>query len=444
MNFIKHHTVIPAVNSKGKFYILINTLNGSVDEITESEKQLIDKWKCGDISPVTEDFERDLFDRLKSRAYIVDSECDEEIRYSKIITMCRERHAARVRRPSVAFVITYDCNFSCPYCFEKGRGNNSSLITREMIDKVFEIHGGDLDTICLYGGEPLLLGNREIIEYIISKAPDARYSIITNGYFLEEYVPLLERLNIASVQVTLDGCEETHDKTRCLRSGSGTYNKIMAGIRTCLSNHIPVKIRMNITSSNIDNCIEHRERLINEFAEHWSCSALSFELQPVFQANQSEKKSLEALLFEETLNEVQGTKNNQRNTIISTVLPILDLFLRGKAVKPTYCHCAAEASARYYDSLGNIYSCIVAVGDTNAAVGAYYPDYSLKKESMLTRNVEAIPECSRCELALICGGGCAYSALCEYGTVMHPDCNEIKNALLKDIQKILLSQDIHV
>lgn len=443
MYFIKHHMVLPIVDDKQNYYILINTLNGSVDEIEENEMKLVNKWKCGDYSLLTTEYERSLYEKLKSKSYIVDSKHDEEEKYSKIISLCKDRHTALVHKPSISFVLTYACNFACPYCFEKGREMNDLLITREMVDKVFEIHGGGLESICLYGGEPLLLGNREIIEYIVTKAPDAKYSIITNGFFLEEYLPLLERLDVGSVQVTLDGCGATHDKTRHLRNGLGTYDKIMAGIKKCLDKHINIKIRMNITSSNIDHCIEHREKLINDFSNHWSESTLSFELQPVFQASQSEKKSLEALLLEQTLSEVQRPIDYQRNTIINTALPILGLFLSDKALKPMYCHCAAESYARYYDSMGDIYSCIIAVGDSSAAVGRYYPRYSLNKESMLTRNIETIPECSNCNLALLCGGGCAYSALCEKGNVMRPNCYEIGKALSRDIQKVLKSRNIH-
>lgn len=53
--------------------------------------------------------------------------------------------------------------------------------------------------IALYGGEPLLLQNKEIIEYIISKAPNAKYSITTNGYNIIEFIDILSRIDINNI-----------------------------------------------------------------------------------------------------------------------------------------------------------------------------------------------------------------------------------------------------
>ena len=57
---------------------------------------------------------------------------------------------------------------------------------------------------------------------------------VTNGYTLEEYIPVLKSGKIREIQVTLDGTETIHNKRRFLKSGAGTFDKIVRGIDRCL------------------------------------------------------------------------------------------------------------------------------------------------------------------------------------------------------------------
>ena len=78
-------------------------------------------------------------------------------------------------------MIAYDCNFRCPYCYEgnisgKGRQWSKKIFNKDMVDRAYqameEIEPNKnlrAKTITLYGGEPLMASNREIIEYIVIK-----------------------------------------------------------------------------------------------------------------------------------------------------------------------------------------------------------------------------------------------------------------------------------
>lgn len=126
------------------------------------------------------------------------------------------------------FLITYNCNFRCPYCYESpiSAGGNcwsKQVFTKEMVDRLYdsllEISPRELHSkrITLYGGEPLLAENKEIVSYIVSKGVKLGYTFdaVTNGYDLEVYADLLSSDKIAFLQITLDGC-----KHKCsLKSG---------------------------------------------------------------------------------------------------------------------------------------------------------------------------------------------------------------------------------
>ena len=63
----------------------------------------------------------------------------------------------------------------------------------------------------------------------------------------------LRNKSIREIQVTLDGTESIHDARRFLKSGDGTFLKIVNGIDACIQNKITVNLRMVIDKENIEN-----------------------------------------------------------------------------------------------------------------------------------------------------------------------------------------------
>ncbi len=55
-------------------------------------------------------------------------------------------------------------------------------------------------------------------------------AVVTNGYDVEAFLPLLLGGAVREVQVTLDGPPEIHDRRRVLHNGLGTFARVAAGI----------------------------------------------------------------------------------------------------------------------------------------------------------------------------------------------------------------------
>ena len=96
-------------------------------------------------------------------------------------------------RKGFTFLITYDCNFRCPYCFEKDIQKDGTAFTKEMVDKAYQAilqiapdERLRSRSITLYGGEPLLKRNKNIISYIIEQGKELgfKFSAISNGCLL--------------------------------------------------------------------------------------------------------------------------------------------------------------------------------------------------------------------------------------------------------------------
>jgi uncharacterized protein len=110
--------------------------------------------------------------------------------------------------------------------------------------------------ITVFGGEPLLNSpeHKKYIETLLLKANanELDVAIVTNGYHLKEYIPILKKGRIREVQVTLDGTARVHNSRRMLRGGKSTFEQIVEGIDETLANNIAVNLRMVIDKENID------------------------------------------------------------------------------------------------------------------------------------------------------------------------------------------------
>lgn len=436
MKLITHKVLVDA-GDKQERGLLVNTITGTIDVLSKAETALLRTWDQAQAVRVQpgDSQAAALYEGLLARGFLVETDAEEERLVEAQLERTRAGHRLALERSRrVAFVITYRCNYACPYCYENAiTYEKGKVLTREMVDRVFELHHNNVRNIMLYGGEPLLPQNRAILEYIISRAPDATYSATSNGYYLEEYFDLLQKLSVGYIMVTLDGPRELHNKTRKLKTGEGTYDKVMAGIALYLKHGIRIKIRMNISDANVNDCLALRDSLIAEFQEAFRNHVLMFELQPIFQLSRDTRFKLNNQILYDKKTEA-GTPF-QYNMIALTTPPVLSRFFNQNAVAnvPRYCNCDAESCERFYDPEGDVYSCILALRNKAAAVGTYYPEVSYRQESMLSRNIDTVPECRGCKLKLICGGGCANGVVGQDGSVLRPNCQEVRENLFVEL-----------
>ena len=198
------------------------------------------------------------------------------------------------------------------------------------IDAALALAGKDLKHIGLFGGEPLLPQNRCLLEHIIKQAPEKCYDIITNGYYLDQYVDLLSQIDVSYVMVTLDGGRSIHDKKRVLANGGPTFDTILNNIQTCLQNRIAIRIRMNIDGDTISESERLRNELLQKFQDY--TDLLSFEISPMMEINRSER---DQLINELTQNDILH-QPNARNKILSRFSPVINTLLYGQRLHPTY------------------------------------------------------------------------------------------------------------
>ncbi len=161
---------------------------------------------------------------------------------------------------------TQNCNFSCTYCYERWRksGRMNEEIENMLIDYLKlqkQVYGLETINLTWYGGEPLLeyqriasLGNKinQLGLHLIE------HEIITNGFlFTGQTIKILADIGVTSVQITLDGFEDTHDKRRPQANGEGSFEQIIKNLDAYFAgeyrDRFVIAVRVNIDKRNQEN-----------------------------------------------------------------------------------------------------------------------------------------------------------------------------------------------
>lgn len=151
---------------------------------------------------------------------------------------------------NITFQATDDCNLRCSYCYQICKGHHSMPLdtAKKFIDMIFDgrtdpnskfYEGTTLGlTFDFIGGEPLLEIDLidQIIDYIELKLNECpvdctwqlfhAYSLCSNGtlYFTPKVQKFIRKYDyLIGISITIDGCQELHDKCRLFPNGEGSY-----------------------------------------------------------------------------------------------------------------------------------------------------------------------------------------------------------------------------
>lgn len=369
---------------------------------------------------------RETLELLIKRGYLTTKTQEEEQAHvAKIATLLHEAHKRLYK--SFSFLITYNCNFRCPYCFENGISCNGSawsgqVLSREMVDKAYsamlnieprqELHSKN---ILLYGGEPLLKENKAIVSYIVHKGHTLGYTFnaITNGYDLDNYEELLSPELIHALQITLDGCKEYHDSRRKHYLGIGTFDKIIKNIGLALKHQVHVSVRINTDANNFGDV----EKLSDLFHK------LGYTNNPLFSFHSAVLRLYDTTKHNENIKYLSRDKfvakhyTEDKEDIACQDFNLYKKFLsclnERKSLPIMSTSCSAQYGAYLFDPNGDIYTCLETVGKPEHVIGTYGTgtlEWTEARRFWLDRNISNSPNCKHCKYALFCGGGCLRQA----------------------------------
>lgn len=356
------------------------------------------------------------------------------------------------RQMHLSFILTYGCNLSCEYCYQKPLSKTlhippmsaefTNKILTQYLPKLFpEVSGNNNISFILFGGEPLLPSNRESILCILQYARKHSVKIYaaTNAMYVPQMMDLFgqEYGKIQDVQITLDGDRPYHDSQRIPSSGEPTFDNMISAIRMLKKTNANVIIRIHTHAKRMNSTRKlvkylDKEKIIGDNVTIYFAPLNKFQ-------NCSQKDlSIFRKIFESV--------SKKTNIPPSSSLDFLKKFIVMQKIqilpKTRFCSLGNDA-VRIIDPLGDVYDCYEDAGNRKRRI-ATFSNGELKyfplKNTYNNRNILNIPECLKCSLALFCGGGCAVRARTQTGSIFKPYCHQNKEFITQTLKAYFLSQ----
>lgn len=436
----KYNIHLKMKKKQGK-HLIIQGICGSFDVVDDSISEILKMAELD--SSALDALSSENLEILAKRGYI--TELTEEEEYNFIKKVSHTLNSVSRRNMCITIMPTYNCNFRCEYCFEqnlltKGKEFFNGKITKEIVDAVFEQlrkykeNGMKTFSVYLFGGEPLLVSNKDIVTYICQKCKEQEIPIscISNGYHLDDYIDLISEYKFDKVQITVDGIGIEHDKRRFLVGGQGTYDRIKNNISLALENGINISVRCNVNKKNADAI----KALIEEYKKEGWIGKPNFHyyFKTTIRCYEDEENALSDVELMHQLAAYVGedTKRFEFNSIYSGLAERITYMLENNGFAPLRSgFCGANTGMYTVDPYGDIYPCWDVLAQDECKVGRVDVEkgefellgsHDIWKE----RTVDRIDDCKKCKYMFFCGGGCSAQSKVMFNDINKVFCDDFE------------------
>ena len=466
MRVSTYEIILPLIGTDDKEIpgkaLLVNGLYGAIDVVDESVAAIFREGELVKL-PFA------LRERLMVRGHITRKDEEGELADAQLLGRVWK---TLIGHSGTGLVIlpTFNCNFRCPYCFERHRLTRGQEwlgreMAPEMVEAVFAAlqkqrdKGHKLDNVTLYGGEPFLKENRATVRNICehAKAMGLSLTAITNGYDLDSYIDLLEEFEFRQLQITVDGVAEMNDRRRLHRDGVPTYDKILQNVKLALEHGVDISLRVNTNGENIGGVkaliedLKARGLKETPWKEREAAGLAAMEAKKAGKPR-PKRKGFFSYYFkavsEDRDSPTHVTERQVLDAILAAGLSPLEACERqsqysmpmqglNAAMKKedypsfTPAFCGAEQGMVGVGPDGNLFTCwdLVAmddqaVGFTDVEQGRFF--FNFTKAKWRTRTSDLMKPCRTCPYIFICRGGCAPEAHRTHGSYFRENCGEAK------------------
>jgi uncharacterized protein len=407
----------------------------SVDPSFLFEFRKIEKGSFEEINP-------NILKILIDNKFVYDHENEEK----KIISNAYRKYLAiQENTPLTNFIfLTYDCNLRCSYCCYRYLNRLTPVMNEEYLDNLFETMKSIQNRkkkknirIVLSGGEPLLMDNRNSLEYYFKKLDkfikeeqdngcNIISSIFTNATNVIAFMDFIKERKklIDLVYVTLNGTKDIHDKDRKKKGGiEGSYDETVAGIEKLLELNIHTWIVANVGKETIYD-LPKLSLLIEEKGWRKNKYFGGIYISRIKDHKKEDNKAISQLdMIQIVIKLVNENKINilDFNFGDLRLLKVMIDFVHNSKLSNSdknysyqFSGCNNRSNQYSFSVDGKIYPCAPSMGIPKYATGEFYPKVNITKLyecNWLDQSLENIPKCRDCKVAFLCGGGCAFEAM---------------------------------
>jgi len=170
------------------------------------------------------------------------------------------------------------CNIDCRYCYLPDR-TNKAVVAEETLANLFKqvFASGWADeglSVVWHAGEPMVLPIAfyrrafALIDELKPPGLSLKHSFQTNGTLLDDDWAVFVAEAQINVGVSIDGPRRFHDLNRVTRSGRGTFDKTIAGVRRLREHGVPFHVISVLTSESLAAPREMFEFYLSEGIDH--------------------------------------------------------------------------------------------------------------------------------------------------------------------------------
>ncbi|MBQ0897425.1 radical SAM protein [Micromonospora sp. U56] len=278
---------------------------------------------------------------------------------------------------------TEQCNFRCTYCYEDFSIGTMKPAVVNGVKRLIERRMPGLRQlhVAWFGGEPLIALNIvEDVSRFVKELSDRSVEVIysaemtTNAYRLDlETASRLCQLGIEQYQITLDGPQHHHDRTRLQRNGEGSFERIWDNLIALRNSDLSYRVclRVHVTPANLPDMPGFIRLLREKFLEDQRFSILIKAVGRWGGPN------------DQTMQVLEGPEKTQAlNALHEKALPGIkeeSIYTPGGV-----CY-ASRANSLMIRANGEIGKCTVALSDPANSIGRLLEDGTLQLRNSVLR-----------------------------------------------------------
>lgn len=370
-----------------------------------------------------------------------------------------------IKKPTVAVLnLTENCNMACAYCYVNA-GTNTKKMSSEtaikIIDDMLLLNSAEGETakIIFHGGEPLL--NFQVISDAVTHvrnhhASQIQFEVQTNASVLTKDHVRFFKEHSFNVGISIDGPKPLHDITRPLKTGTGSYDKVVNGIDLLKREGINFGAIVVLTSHNWD----HIEEILDLFIY---LGITTFSLNPFFPAGTGTINNQLSLnghqifhAYKSAIKKIadynlQSTTSENKIEERTIKYLIRNITLKDRQYMCMRTPCGAGIDTVGFDTNGDVYLCDCFIGVPQYKIGNIHQaslryllnDYK-KVKTFIPDSIDEIPACTTCLWRKLCNGICPAHNYFQktINDRVHPECLA-RQQLLPHLMERLATGTLH-